>query len=154
MSTSTIILHYFFVPNVHWISFALSLITISHSEEKQSGLTNLYSLLCFLLALRWRKTWLNQEERRLTFITEVHWGKKTQGNPFFWVAKLLLFYRIFRFYGVNYIWMFGHILAMSNSCCNPFIYGIYNVSLSIFACIIADPKLRIDFSSKRLKKAI
>lgn len=30
------------------------------------------------------------------------------------------------FYGVNYIWMFGHILAMSNSCCNPFIYGIYN----------------------------
>lgn len=41
--------------------------------------------------------------------------------------------------------MFGHILAMSNSCCNPFIYGIYNVSLSIFACIISDPELRNDF---------
>ena len=30
------------------------------------------------------------------------------------------------FYGVNYIWMASHILAMSNSSCNPFIYGIYN----------------------------
>jgi len=30
------------------------------------------------------------------------------------------------FSGVNYVWMACHILAMSNSCCNPLIYGIYN----------------------------
>ena len=34
----------------------------------------------------------------------------------------------FSFMGVNYVWMVCHLLAMSNSCCNPFIYGIYNVS--------------------------
>ncbi|KOC60735.1 Neuropeptide Y receptor, partial [Habropoda laboriosa] len=27
---------------------------------------------------------------------------------------------------INYIWFFCDSLAMSNSCCNPFIYGIYN----------------------------
>eukprot|EP00095_Tigriopus_kingsejongensis_P009677 maker-scaffold84_size396325-snap-gene-0.19 protein:Tk09677 transcript:maker-scaffold84_size396325-snap-gene-0.19-mRNA-1 annotation:"tachykinin-like peptides receptor 99d-like" len=30
------------------------------------------------------------------------------------------------FHGVNYFWMASHILAMSNSSCNPFIYGIHN----------------------------
>ncbi len=32
--------------------------------------------------------------------------------------------------GINYLWMASHVLAMSNSCVNPFIYGIYNVSES------------------------
>ncbi len=36
--------------------------------------------------------------------------------------------KCFSFRGINYIWMASHILAMSNSSCNPIIYGIYNVS--------------------------
>ncbi len=38
---------------------------------------------------------------------------------------------IFSFRGINYIWMASHILAMSNSSCNPLIYGIYNVSMDV-----------------------
>ena len=33
----------------------------------------------------------------------------------------------FSFRGINYVWMASHVLAMSNSCVNPFIYGIYIV---------------------------
>ena len=36
---------------------------------------------------------------------------------------------VFSFVGVNYFFMASHVLAMSNSCVNPFIYGIYNVSI-------------------------
>ncbi|XP_059096969.1 RYamide receptor-like isoform X2 [Tigriopus californicus] len=40
------------------------------------------------------------------------------------------------FPGVNYFWMASHILAMSNSSCNPFIYGIHN------------EKFRLEFNRK------
>lgn len=30
------------------------------------------------------------------------------------------------FYYINVLWFSFHLLAMSNSCCNPFVYAIYN----------------------------
>ena len=38
--------------------------------------------------------------------------------------------KCFSFRGINYVWMGSHVLAMSNSCVNPFIYGIYNVIIT------------------------
>lgn len=37
---------------------------------------------------------------------------------------------------INIIWLCFDWLAMSNSCYNPFIYGIYNVSFTVCANII------------------
>lgn len=45
---------------------------------------------------------------------------------------------------INIIWFFCDWLAMSNSCYNPFIYGIYNVSIS---CWTANKSVHIQYNA-------
>ena len=43
---------------------------------------------------------------------------------------------------------------MSNSCCNPFIYGIYNVSLSIFPCFTCILSLKTFLLQNKFKEEL
>jgi len=50
---------------------------------------------------------------------------------FGYIAKSIFLHCSYRY--VNIIWFCSDWLAMSNSCYNPFIYGIYNVNFNKFA---------------------
>lgn len=53
----------------------------------------------------------------------------------------------FRYYYINIIFFCCHWLAMSNSCLNPIIYGVYNVNIALqFSTLFLSRLLNCQFS--------